>query len=261
MARDLTLGASYLWRGLRMLNQPGIRGFVLIPLGVNILIFSSLTIISVNQFNLWIDYLLGWLPDWPVLDLIRWIILPLLVALLLVVFMYSFSIVANFIAAPFNGLLAEKVEERLTGAPVNASETFADALRLAPRAIAREASKILYYLPRAILLGLLSLPLLFLFPPAVTVIWFVFGAWMMCMQYVDFPMDNHRHNLKTVRNRLASRRLTSLGFGGFTLMATMIPLVNFLAMPAAVCGATIFWVEALQEQSRPGKGNIQGAAD
>ncbi|MCA4079158.1 sulfate transporter CysZ, partial [Pseudomonas kurunegalensis] len=34
----------------------------------------------------------------------------------------------------------------------------------------------------------------------------------------------------------------SLGFGGITYLALMIPGVNVVMMPAAVAGATLFWV-------------------
>jgi CysZ protein len=33
-----------------------------------------------------------------------------------------------------------------------------------------------------------------------------------------------------------------MGFGGATLVGTMIPIVNFIVMPAAVAGATALWV-------------------
>jgi CysZ protein len=41
---------------------------------------------------------------------------------------------------------------------------------------------------------------------------------------------------------LRSKRWQSLGFGGITYLALLIPLVNILMMPAAVAGATVFWV-------------------
>ncbi|MCC8998345.1 MAG: EI24 domain-containing protein, partial [Candidatus Contendobacter sp.] len=34
----------------------------------------------------------------------------------------------------------------------------------------------------------------------------------------------------------------TLGFGGMTLLLTLIPVLNFLVMPAAVIGATLMWV-------------------
>ena len=48
------------------------------------------------------------------------------------------------------------------------------------------------------------------------------------------------------RRRLRKRRLLSLGFGGSSLLMTMIPLVNFLAMPVSVAGATAMWVHELK---------------
>ncbi|PZW45756.1 hypothetical protein F477_04392, partial [Pseudomonas sp. URIL14HWK12:I3] len=38
------------------------------------------------------------------------------------------------------------------------------------------------------------------------------------------------------------KRWQSLGFGGVTYLALLIPGVNVVMMPAAVAGATLFWV-------------------
>jgi len=45
---------------------------------------------------------------------------------------------------------------------------------------------------------------------------------------------------------LRRRRLLSIGFGAAAASLTMIPVVNFIAMPAAVAGATAMWVRELQ---------------
>ena len=239
-------GIHYLTKGFRLITRPGLRLFVLIPLIINTVIFAVLIALSIGQFSAWIDQLMAWLPAWQWLDFIRWIIWPLVVSLLLVVVTYTFSIVANLIASPFNGLLAEKVEELLTGREVNASETLWQAVMDAPRVIAKEVHKLLYYLPRALLVAVASLILSFIFPPAATVLWFLFGAWMMSLQYCDYPMDNHKHSLADVKHAIARRRMTSLGFGGAVMFGTMIPVVNFIIMPVAVCGATVYWVEELR---------------
>lgn len=246
MKGNPALGISYLTQGFSLITRPGLRLFVLIPLVINIVIFALLIALSIGQFSQWIDQLMGWLPDWQWLDFIRWIIWPLVVSLLLVVVMYSFSIVANLIASPFNGLLAEKVEELLTGQEVNASETLWLAIKDAPRVIVKEVQKLLYYLPRALLVAIVSLVFTFIFPPVATVLWFLFGAWMMSLQYCDYPMDNHKYSLSDVKQTIATRRMTSLGFGGAVMFGTMIPIVNFIIMPVAVCGATVYWVEELQ---------------
>ena len=113
MANNPLDGAGYLLRGLGLIAKPGLRPFVLVPLAVNIVVFSLLIWLGVDQFELLMDRFLpssnGWLA-W-----LRWLLWPLFaIALVLIVF-YTFTVIANLIAAPFNGLLAEKVERYLGG--------------------------------------------------------------------------------------------------------------------------------------------------
>ena len=239
-----SLGFNYLLRGFELIRQPGLRLFVLIPLLINIIIFSWLISLSISQFSSWIEAALNWLPEW--LDFLRWVLWPVAVALILTVVMYSFSIIANLIASPFNGLLAEKVEELLTGAEVSGYETIWQALLSFPKSISREISKMIYYLPLALLVLIIS------FIPAVNiaapVLWFMLGSWMMVIQYCDYPMDNHQKSFKTMKNAIKIQRLTSCGFGAGVMVGTMIPIVNFIIMPIAVCGATVYWVEQLKQE-------------
>jgi CysZ protein len=46
-----------------------------------------------------------------------------------------------------------------------------------------------------------------------------------------------------IRRELLQRRALSLGFGTGILFLTMIPVVNFVAMPVGVAGATRLYVE------------------
>lgn len=238
-------GINYLLRGASLLREPKLRVFVILPLLVNILVFSVALYFTFNQLGLWIEQLMSWM--WDFLDFLRWIIWPMAVALILVFVMQSFSVVANIIAAPLNGLLAEKTEEFLTGKAVNGPEGISGALKDAPRVILKEILKLFYYLKLALPLGVLSLIFLLVFPPATTVIWFGLGAWMLALEYCDYPMDNHQYSLREVQSRIRSQRMASLAFGSGTMLGTMIPVVNLIVMPAAVCGATIFWVEQLNK--------------
>ena len=243
MTGRLGSGFGYLFTGFELISRPQIRPYVIIPLLINIVIFSLLIALTVSQFFDWIEAVMDWLPDW--LSFLRWIVWPLVVSLLLTVVMYTFSIVANFIASPFNGLLAEKAEELLTGNEVPGYETITQALLSFPQSILRELAKLLYYLPRALLVLIASfIPLI---NTAAPVLWFLLGAWMMAIQYVDYPMDNHRRRFGDVKRAVASQRLMSTGFGSAVMLGTMIPFVNLIIMPAAVCGATAYWVEQLEQ--------------
>ncbi len=233
-------GPAYLMRGFRLMRAPGIRLFVIIPLLINVLIFGSLTTLTLSQMGEWINQIMIWLPSW--LDFLRWILWPLAVVLVLAVVMYVFSTVANLIAAPFNGLLAEKVEEYLTGTEVAGRETLLQALGSFPRSIGRECHKLLYYL----LFAILTLIASFIISPAAPLLWFFLNAWMMALEYCDYPMDNHKLSFAEARRRLARQRGTSFSFGALVMLGTMVPILNLVIMPAAVCGGTLMWVERLK---------------
>ncbi len=231
-------GGGYLLRGLQMLPQPGIRHFVIVPLLVNILLFLGAIWLLIDQFDYWVAYWMGFLPQW--LDFLDFLLWPLFAVVVLVLVYYSFNLVANLIAAPFNGFLAEKVERSLRGETV-VDEGWGAVLALVPRALGRELAKLAYYLPRFLLvLALTFVPLLNLAAP---LIWFLFGAWMMAIQYCDYPMDNNKVSFKEMKLMLKRQRLTSVGFGGLVSLGLMVPVLNLVLMPAAVIGATLYWVE------------------
>jgi CysZ protein len=75
----------------------------------------------------------------------------------------------------------------------------------------------------------------------------MFSAWMLTLEYCDYPMGNHNMRFKAQRTLIGRKKLLGLGFGGATLLGTMIPLVNFFVMPAAVAGATALWVSQLKQ--------------
>lgn len=238
-------GGSYLLRGAAMLPQPGIRRFVLVPLLINLLLFIAAIWLLIQQFTHWVEYGLGYLPDWA--GFLYWLFWPLFALVVMVGVYYGFSIVANLIAAPFNGFLAEKVEHRLRGAPL-VDEGWGAVLAIIPRALQRELQKLGYYLPRFLLLLLITfIPGLNLLSP---LLWFLFGAWMMSIQYCDYPMDNNKVSFPQMKQLMKARRVTSIGFGGLVQLGMLVPVLNLFLMPAAVVGATIFWVEEYAAEAR-----------
>ncbi|MET0026715.1 MAG: sulfate transporter CysZ [Candidatus Thiodiazotropha sp.] len=234
-------GANYLLRGFALLSKPGIRPFVLIPLLVNILVFSLLIWLGTSQFESWMNRMLPDPESW--LHWLRWILWPIFaIALVLVVF-YTFTVIANLIAAPFNGLLAEKVEAYLGGAVVHEPSGFKQLMKDLLPALLSELRKLSYFLIRAI-----PLLLLFLIPVlqiAAPFLWLMFNAWYLTLEYGDYPMANHNLAFKEQHRRLKQVRLDALSFGGTLTLMMMVPVLNFVAMPAAVAGATIFWRERL----------------
>ena len=231
-------GSQYLSAGLKLVLSPGLRLFVLLPLTINLILFVALIGFAVRQFSGWLDSLMGSLPSWlSFLDFLLW---PLFVVLLLLMVFFTFTLLANIIAAPFNGFLAEKVEVVVRGEDTFPPFSWNELLAMVPRTLKRELRKLSYFLPRAI--GLLILSLIPGLNLIATPLWLLFGVWMMAVQYIDYPCDNNKVSWDDMLAWLRAKRWQSLGFGGITYVALLIPFVNILMMPAAVAGATLFWV-------------------
>ena len=152
MRGNALTGAGYLVRGASLLTRPTLRLFVLVPLAVNILIFSAVIWWGVSFLAGWLDSIMAGIPDW--LGFLEWLLWPLVGLLVTLTTGYLFTAVAIVIASPFNNLLAEKVEEMLTGREVAGLEGLGAALAGVPRGIFRELAKLLYFVPMAAL-GLL----------------------------------------------------------------------------------------------------------
>lgn len=244
-------GVSYLFKALPLLTKPGIKAFVLIPLLINIFIFSIGIYFGFAYFSDYMDKLLDTSGMWSwvaaIVDVIRPLLYVIFSLALLVLIFYTFSIMANIIASPFNALLAEATEKFLTGKPLSAdSGGFKQLIRELLPTIMMEIRKLIYM----VLWSIPFLFLLFFIPVIGPIIWFLFTAWMMSLQYMDYPMGNHKISFSEQRQLQGQNRLFSLGFGGITMGASMIPLINFLVMPTAVIAATLIWVEQYSDSPR-----------
>ncbi|MEB8432212.1 sulfate transporter CysZ [Cocleimonas sp. KMM 6892] len=242
-------GMKYAFSGFSLITKKGIRPFVLIPLVINIAVFSVAIWLASSQFEALMNYLTGWLPSW-MPDFIKtgleWLLWPLFAILILIAVYYTFTIIANLIAAPFNSILAERVEQQLKGQPITEQKGFKAMMKTLGKTMGSEVSKVLYMLKWVPLLLLISVI------PVVNVIspfaWGIYGAWMLSLQYTDFAMGNHQLFIKEELPLLRKNRSMALGFGGVLTVLMMIPIVNFIVMPVGVAGGTRYWVESLSKQ-------------
>jgi len=234
MKNNPVFGAMQLVQGFQLLLRPGLRRYLLIPLLVNTIVFTLIGWIGYTQFNLFLEHLL---PESSWLHFFRWILWPLFALAFMLIVFYSFTAISNLLAAPFNSLLAARVEELVSGR--KPPELEQRLLTSIIPAMLSELRKLSYFLLRAI-----PLLLLFLIPVvnlAAPFLWIAFSAWYLTIEYMDYPMGNHGLSFQQQFHHLRQRRWTALGFGGATTLLMMIPLLNFAAMPAAVAGATLLW--------------------
>lgn len=241
---DFIRGARYLLGGFSLINQPGVKRFAYIPILINTLLFSGAIWFGVSQFDSWMVALTPtWLPEW-LANTLMWILWPLFAVLILIIVFFTFTILANIVAAPFNGLLAEAVEKRLSNQPLP-EQTTMQLIADTPRMIWNEIRKLGYLLKWMLPLLLLSwIPGLNLIAP---LLWIGFSSWTLALDYHDYPLGNHLLGFPEQRALLGQKRGLVLGFGMTTLGATMIPVINFLVIPAATAGATQLYVERLKD--------------
>lgn len=235
---SMIAATRYFRHGAKLMFHPQLRTLVIMPLVINVLLFGGLLLWGLSQLerlDLWLN---AWLPEW--MGWLSSLLWPLAVTLMFLAIGMLFTLLGNWLAAPFNGLLAERCElllrhqETVTMPGWQWSEV--------PRILWREWRKLLYYLPRA--LGVLLLSLLPVFGTLLApLLWFALASWMAAIQYADYPFDNHRIPFATMRRALRQQPLESLTFGACATLLALVPLLNLLIMPWAVCAACCWWVE------------------
>ncbi len=233
--------ARYLLNGFIWIFKKPLGHFVWIPISINLVIYS---------FGLIIGYLyLGKLIDWLIpqsLQWLSWLLYPLYFVSFMLVGFFSFTIIANLIAAPFYGILAEKTARLIETEPsVNISDNTVNRASWW-QFLLGELNRIQYLIRWSIALIIISLiPLVNIIAP---VLWAGFAAWGYALEFFAYPLENQGLIFIQQREFIGTIRYSALGFGGLILIGLSIPLVNLFIAPAAVIGATLY-VHAIYSQS------------
>ncbi|MDD5035940.1 MAG: sulfate transporter CysZ [Methylococcaceae bacterium] len=222
-----------LLRGLKMLGQPGLRHFLWAPLLVNLVLYSLGFWAAGHYFSAAMEH---WsLPAW--LDWLHWLLWPLFALMLFIITFFTFTLMANLVASPFYGPLAEKVRKTL-GLTSSRPERDPSPFGELAAGFGSELRRMGYFAWRALPLIILSLI------PGLNIVaaflWVLFGAWSLSLEYLAYPLEAQGMLFPQQRELAKSRRLETLAFGGAVMLGLSIPLVNILIPPAAVIGATLY---------------------
>jgi len=221
------LAVQSLFKGAPLIGHKKLRKYVLVPIIVNFLLFSGMLYLGYHYVGILI---VQFIPDW--LQWLDWLIYPLFFISFFVAGFFTFTLIANLIASPFYGGLSAKTLHILNG------ETGAIQEQPVLSVLASELKRIGYLLSRAIPIVIISIiPGVNLIAP---VLWGLFGAWGISMEYFAYPLENEGVLFSEQRQALKSIRIGALSFGGMVLFALMIPVLNIVIPPIAVISATIY---------------------
>ncbi len=258
---DFPRGFFLAFRGARLLlHNPRLLKYIIIPFLINVTVFSLSIYFGLQFFQ---DVVARLLPQgeawyWAIVFYVLWTV-AVLVTLVLVFF--SFTVVGNLIASPFNELLSERTEELLLGEsaeePFALGAFFRDMGRIWLVEIKKMACFVLV-MAALLLLNLLPLvgSLLYGFLSVLLTLFFL--AW----EYLGFVHERKRQSFREQRQYLMRRKGLVLGFASGVLLMLAIPFMQLFCIPVAVVGATLLWCEELAESPlRPGGQGGTGGRD
>ena len=216
-----------LLKGAPLLWHKKLRKYVLVPIAVNLILFSTMMYLGYHYVGvLIVQFIPGWL-QW-----LDWLIYPLFFISFFVAGFFTFTLIANLIASPFYGGLAAKTLHILNDQTGEIQEQPILSV------LGSELKRMGYLLSRAIPIVIISIiPGVNLIAP---VLWGLFGAWGISMEYFAYPLENEGILFSEQRQALKIIRVGALSFGGMVIFALMIPVLNIFIPPIAVISATIY---------------------
>lgn len=230
------------FRSVRILRgHPRLVQYILIPFLINTIVFSATVYLGLDLFG---STVVEYIPQgeawyWSVLYWLLWVVAVLLTAVLV---FFSFTVIGNLLASPFNDLLSERTEEVLSGKTndeeFSVGRFFQDALQT----ILMEAKKMWVFV--AVMILILPLNLL----PGIgnsiyTVLAVSLTLFFLCFEYLGFVLVRKRQFFREQKNYIFARKFLMLGFSTGVMALLAIPFFQLFCIPLAVIGATRLWCE------------------
>lgn len=232
-------GFFYLLYGFSELKNKRYRPYIVWPIMLSVLLYVAFFWVAITIGDLFFQWWDSWIPSW--LHWMNVILWSLGFIFLMAVLVFLFTAIINIIAAPFNASLATLIVQHHSDTVSNVHPAPASLIKTIWRQCKRQLQLTWFFISR-LLLGLV----LFLIPGLQVVagfIWFGLNAWLMSLQYCDYPMEYAGLSARETRKTLTRHAPLTLGFGVAVLLCTFIPIINCAVIPAAVIAASRLWLD------------------
>ncbi len=230
------------FRSIRFLmSHPALLKYVVIPFLINLVVFSGSVYLGFDFFN---DSVVNMIPQgeawyWALLYYFVWVVAVLVTTIIV---FFSFTVIGNLIASPFNDLLSERTEQLLTGVKNEDSFSLKQFGGDALRTLVTEVKKLSAFV------GVMLFLLLLNFIPGIgsaiySVLAVALTLFFLVVEYMGYVFSRKRMMFRAQRRYIFSRNLKMLGFGTGVLALLAIPFLQFACIPIAVVGGTQLWCE------------------
>lgn len=234
---ELARGVRDISRGFGFLNRhPKLWGWVIAPAAVTLVILVGVIASIVTVADALVRAVTSWLPA-AVADAGAWLVWSVVFVALVIGGLLVFVSIAGIVAGPFNELLSEAVEERLTG---KRSPPF--SLLAFVRGIVRGA----WHSVRRLVVTLLAVVLLFVlgFVPVIgTIVALLLGGYFAARgaayDCYDAVLSRRELPYREKLEYLKLRRGRSLGLGAGVAGMLLVPGLNLIALGLGAAGATL----------------------
>ena len=222
-----------------LLSHFGLVKYFLIPFAINVVIFGIGTYTFFEYYsemlNAFVPSSEGW---WA---LVYYPVAAILVLLFAIIMVFSFTVIGNLIASPFNTMLSQRTEEIVSGIKIDEKFSLKLLLWDTKDAITTELKKI-----GLLILIQLALLLLWLVPVIGNIAYAIASPisviYFLCFEYMDFAMSRKRLPYSEKWKLIGDHKGSCLGMGFTFFLTTLVPVLNFFVMPLAVIGSTLMYL-------------------
>ena len=246
---ELGRGLGDIGRGFSFLNQhPRLWGWVIAPAIVTLLVLAGLVVLVMKIARGIVDKVTGWLPD-AIAGVGEWVVWAIVLVALVAGALLVFVSIVGVIAGPFNELLSEAVEEKVTG---KAGPPFSIAafVQSAVRGLGHGIRRVVVAIFGAVLLFVLG------FVPVIgTIAGILLGGYFAARgaayDCYDSILSRREMSYDAKISYLAQRRYRTLGLGAGVAGMLFVPFLNLVALGVGSTGATLAALaEAAEAQQR-----------
>ncbi len=234
---ELARGARDLTRGLAFLNKhPRLWGWVIAPAVVTLIVIVGIIIALASVADSIVTKVTAWLPA-SIADIGEWVVWIVVLAAIVVAGVLMFVSIAGLVAGPFNELLSEAVEEKVTGKP-GPPFSLGAFVRGALAGIAHGLRRL-----AVTLLGVALLFVLGFIPVVGTIAALVLGGYITACgaayDCYDAVLSRRAIGYREKLEYLKLRRSRTLGLGAAVAGLLLVPGLNLVALGLGATGATL----------------------